>query len=333
MTSLVGHEAAEAAFARALDGGSLHHAWLLTGPEGVGKASFARAAGRKLLGPGASHDALIAARSHPDFKLVEREVWDGKSPPSIVPYDERKPDDAPARSIRVAQIRSLLGVLAKSPSLSPRRAIIIDSADDMERPAANALLKSLEEPPAGTVFLLVSHAPGRLLPTIRSRCRVLRFPALGEPEMRRALSGALPDAEAAEIDALVTAGEGSPGRALRFAGLDVAGLDRAMATIATTGDPQMSERAALARALSAKSAQPRYEAFLERVPGFLAARARELTGPALARALDAHAAARDVAAAARGLSLDAQATVWELAALIAGLAGPTAAAPPRRRAG
>lgn len=333
MTAMIGHAAAEAAFARALDGGWLHHAWLLTGPEGVGKASFAKAAGRQLLGPGTQHDPLIAARSHPDFQLIEREVWDKSSPPRIMPYDDRKPEDAPARSIRVAQIRSLLGVLAKSPALGTRRAIVIDSADDMERPAANALLKSLEEPPTGTVFLLVSHAPGRLLPTIRSRCRVLRFPALADAEMRRALSGALPDADAAEIDALVTAGEGSPGRALRFAGLDVAGLDRAMATIATTGDRQVSERAALAKALSAKSAQPRYEAFLERVPSFLAARARGLTGPALGRALDAQAAARDVAAAARGLSLDAQGTVWELAGLIAGLAGPAADTPPRRRAG
>ena len=333
MTPWIGHEAAEAAFSRALDSGSLHHAWLLTGPEGVGKASFAKAAGRKLLGAGTQHDPLIAARSHPDLKVVEREVWDGKSPPNIVPYDERKPDDAPARSIRIAQIRMLLPVLAKAPSLGSRRAIIIDSADDMERPAANALLKSLEEPPTGTVFLLVSHAPGRLLPTIRSRCRVLRFPALSDNEMRRALGHALPDTDGAEIDALVTAGEGSPGRALRFAGLDVAGLDQAMATIATTGDPQVSERAALARALSARSAQPRYEAFLERVPAFLAAQARTLSGPALAKALDAHTAARDVAAAARGLSLDAQGTVWELAGLIAGLAGPTAVAPLRRRAG
>ena len=333
MTSWVGHEAPEAAFALALEGGALHHAWLLTGPEGVGKASFAKAAGRRLLGPGIQHDPLIAARSHPDLKVVEREVWDGKSPPNVVPYDERKPDDAPARSIRIAQIRMLLPVLAKSPSLGTRRAIIIDSADDMERPAANALLKSLEEPPTGTVFLLVSHAPGRLLPTIRSRCRVLRFPALTEGQMRPALADALPDADAGEIEALVTVGEGSPGRAMRFAGLDVAGLDRAMATIATTGDPQVSERAALAKALALKSAQPRYEAFLERVPSFLAAQAKTLTGPALARALDAHAAARDVAAAARGLSLDAQGTVWELAGLIAGLAGPTASAPPRRRAG
>lgn len=330
MTSMVGHEAAEAAFAQALAGGSLHHAWLLTGPEGVGKAGFAKAAARRLLGPGTQHDALIAARSHPDLKVVEREVWDGKSPPNIVPYDERKPDDAPARSIRIAQIRMLLPVLAKSPSLGARRAIVIDSADDMERPAANALLKSLEEPPTGTVFLLVSHAPGRLLPTIRSRCRVLRFRALGDAEMRRALSDALPDADGGEIDALVTAGEGSPGRALRFAGLDVAGLDRAIAAIANTGDPHVAERSALAKALAGKSAQPRYEAFLERAPAFLAARARELTGAALARALDAHMAARELAGAARGLSLDAQGTVWEMAALIAALAEPQA---PRRRAG
>lgn len=334
MTSLIGHAAAEAAFAGALASGALHHAWLLVGPEGVGKASFARAAGRTLLGQHPQTDALLAARSHPDFQLIEREVWDKSSPPRIVPYDERKPEDAPARSIRIAQVRMLQAVLAKAPSLSNRRAIVIDSADDLERNAANALLKSLEEPPAGTVFFLVSHAPGRLLPTIRSRCRVLRFSALGKGDLRRALAQALPEADAAELDGLVTAGEGSPGRALRFAGLDVAGLDRAMATIADTGDPHVAERATLAKALAGKAAQPRYEAFLERAPSFLAARARGLTGPALAAALEAQAAARDLAASARALSLDAQGTVWEMAGLIAALAGPSSApAAPRRRAG
>lgn len=330
MTSLVGHAAAEAAFAGALASGALHHGWLLVGPEGVGKASFARAAARTLLAGHPQTDALLAARSHPDFQLVEREVWDKSSPPRIVPYDERKPDEAPARSIRIAQIRALQSVLAKAPALSPRRAIVIDSADDLERSAANALLKSLEEPPAGTIFFLVSHAPGRLLPTIRSRCRLLRFSPLDEPAMRTALAGALPEADASEIAALVTAGEGSPGRALRFAGLDVAGLDRAMATIAETGDPYVAERSALAKALSLKSAQPRYEAFLERAPAFLAARARGLAGPGLAAALDAQGAARELAASARALSLDAQGTVWEMAGLIAALAGPQATG---RRAG
>ena len=316
-----GNAAAQAAFTAALASGSLHHAWLIAGPEGVGKASFAKQAGAMLLGEDARHAPLIAANSHPDFKLIVREVWDTSKPPRIVPYGDRKVDEIPARSIRIAQIRSLLPILGKAPALASRRAIIIDSIDDLEPPASNALLKNLEEPPASTTFLLVRHAPGRLLPTIRSRCRLLRFEALGDADMTAAVRDAQPEASAAEIDALVAAGEGSPGRALRYAGLDVAGLDAAIAGIAADGDPVNARRVKLAKALSGKAAHPRYEAVLERVPAFIARAARDRRGAALTAALDAHAAARDLAGAAVGLSLDPQATVYEMAGLVARLRG------------
>jgi DNA polymerase-3 subunit delta' len=171
----------------------------------------------------------------------------------------------------------------------------------------------------GTVFLLVSHAPGRLLPTIRSRCRVLRFAALDEGDMRRALHEALPDADGDEIGTLIAAGEGSPGRAIRYAGLDVAGLDTAIAAIATDGDPMNTRRAALAKALAGKGNAARYEVFLDRVPAIIAREARGRAGKRLKTALDAQAAARDLAGAAMGLSLDAQATVFEMAAIVARL--------------
>lgn len=317
LTRLIGNDAPQDAFAAALASGSLHHAWLIAGPEGVGKGSFARAAGASLVGGGAQRDALIEARAHPDFKLVEREVW--SKPGVLVSYDERKEGEAPARSIRVDQIRWLRAALATRPSMGERRAVVIDAVDDLEPGGANALLKSLEEPPPGTVFLLVSHAPGRLLPTIRSRCRLLRFGLLNDAEMRAVLVAARPGLDDEELAALVAVGEGSPGRALRFAGLDVQGLDRTIAAIAADGDPDNARRSALGRALAGKTATMRYEAFLERVPAYLAAQARRRSGPALASTLDAHARARDAAGAALGLSLDPQATVWEMAGLLAGL--------------
>ena len=269
------------------------------------------------MGGGLHRDEMIAARAHPDFKLVEREHW--AKPDQLVPYDERKEGEPPARSIRVAQIRWLRTALTVRPSMGERRAVIIDAVDDLEPGGANALLKSLEEPPPGTIFLLVSHAPGRLLPTIRSRCRLLRFGALDDAEMAIALRQADPTLDADELAALVAAGEGSPGRALRLAGLDVKGLDAAIAAIAADGDPDNARRSALARALTGKAAQPRYEAFLDRVPAYIAHQARRRSGPALARTLDAHARARDAAGAALGLSLDPQATVWEMAGLLAEL--------------
>ena len=323
MTPLQGNVAAHQAFTAAMAGGTMHHAWLFAGPQGVGKASFARIAAMRLLAGAAAPGtlpagldvpagnrtrSLIEAGSHPDFRVLER-----------LPKDAEKPDQDLARSITIAQVRTLQPLFATTPSMSPSRVVLIDAIDDLERGGANALLKNLEEPPAGTLFLLVSHAPGRLLPTIRSRCRLLRFEALQDDEVAIALRRALPEADGEEIAALVRAADGAPGRALQFAGLDVAGIDTALAAIAADGDASNARRAKLAKSLAGKASQPRYEAFLERVPAFIARAARGRTGPALKRALDAHAAARDVAGAALGLSLDAQATVFEMAGLVATL--------------
>ena len=236
------------------------------------------------------------------------------------PKDADKPGQDLARSIPIAQVRALQPMFATTPSMSPRRVVLIDAIDDLERPASNALLKNLEEPPAGTIFLLISHAPGRLLPTIRSRCRRLRFDRLDDAAMTDVLRARLPDAGAGEIAALVRAGDGSPGRAIGYAGLDMAALDDAMTAIAGHGDPTNAERVKLARALALKPAQPRYEAFLDRVPSFIAEASAARTGDPLKAALDAYDNARALAISARALSLDQQATAYEMAGLVARLA-------------
>jgi DNA polymerase III subunit delta' len=321
---LLGNETARDALSAAMASGALHHAWLIAGPEGVGKGSFARIAAARMLAEAAEPHKLasgwtvpettqtahlLAAGAHPDYRALVR-----------LPKDPDKPGEALARSITIGQVRALQAMFATKPALSARRVIVIDAIDDLERAGANALLKSLEEPPQGTIFLLVSHAPGRLLPTIRSRCRLLRFEALPDAEVARVLRAELPEAKPGEIDALVRAGEGSPGRALGFAGLDIDALDREMATLAETGDTDNAVRSRLAKLLGAKTAQPRYEAFLERAPTFIAERARSLAGEPLRDALDAYAAARELGGAAAGLSLDAGATVFEMSGLIARLA-------------
>lgn len=322
MAAIVGHTEPMDAFLAALAGDAIHHAWLLTGPEGVGKATFAQIAAMRMLadasglGPLApglevpgDHPtrALVEAGSHPDFRLLAR-----------LPRDETKPGEELARSITIAQVRGLGGLFATAPSMGPRRVVVIDAIDDLERGGANALLKGLEEPPASTVFLLISHAPGRLLPTIRSRCRLLRFGRMAQDDVLAVVRGALLEADEVELAGLVDAAHGSPGQALRYAGLGIAELDTALASLIGSGDPSNALRSKLARQLSAKAAQPRYHAFLERAVAALAAAARERTGAALVAALDAHAAARDLAAAATGLSLDPAATVFELAGIVAG---------------
>jgi DNA polymerase-3 subunit delta' len=321
VTPLHGHDAAVAAFRAGMDSGRLHHAWLLAGPKGIGKDLFADkaalrvladAAGPPLEAPGLDvpddHPAarLVAAGSHPDLMRLERLARDGGI--------------ELARSINVDQVRGLQRLFATTPSMSPWRAVVVDAIDDLEAGGANALLKNLEEPPPNTVFLLVSHAPERLLPTIRSRCRLLRFSPLGDDVMAAALAAALPDAGAGEIETLVRIGEGAPGRAIAWRGLDVEALDRAMAALVAGGDPANAGRAALAQSLALKSAQPRYEAFLARAPARIAAEARKRKGPALADALKLWEHAFALAGSAQRLSLDPQSTVFELAGMLAALA-------------
>jgi len=317
---IIGQHDAVAAFLDAARSGRMHHAWLLAGPQGVGKASFALAAARWLLadaaGPAVPKDrldvpdehrvaSLLDAGSHPDFKLLQR-----------LP---KASSEELARSITVDQVRGLQPLFATTPSLSPRRVVVIDAIDDMERSGANALLKNLEEPPAGTIFLLVSHAPGRLLPTIRSRCRLLRFGPLEDDAVRVVLRRALPETDERELENLVRIAEGVPGNALRFAGLDIAGLDVTIEKLALHGDRSNALRTALGRTLGAKSAQERYEAFLERAPSRIAAEARR--GRAnLGETIALWRQARDIADRAARQSLDAQLTVVEIAGLVAKLA-------------
>ena len=152
------------------------------------------------------------AEAHPDFRYVERGL--------------NKTGSALARNITVDQIRDLAGLFSATPAMSDWRAVVIDSVDDLETGAANALLKLLEEPPSNCLFLLVSHVPGRLLPTIRSRCRTLAFQPLDDDAMTSILARALPEEGAARHAALIEAAGGSAGRALALAALDLEPLAR-----------------------------------------------------------------------------------------------------------
>lgn len=323
MTVWRGQDRAIADLLGAIDADRLHHAWLMGGPKGVGKGGIARDIAKLLLGAGkdgatggrlpalSSDDQavrLVDAGTHPDLVVLERLVKD------------RKKGDEPslARNITVDQIRGLSHFLHLAPSMARRRVVLIDSADELERGAANALLKNLEEPPRGTVFLLVSHAPGRLLPTIRSRCRFLNFQPLSDEDMSAALAEAAPDLTVEARHVLIRGAAGSPGRALAMRDLDMPALEAALARIAETGDPLNKERIALARALSPKAAQPRYEAFLDYVPNFIARRLRAEPDTAGTEAwAEAVALGRGAIAP---LQLDPAATIFALCGAVARLA-------------
>ena len=312
-----GQERAVDAFVSAWESRRLHHAWLLAGPKGVGKATFAKAAATRVLSEAAGpvvdmpgletppdHPIarLLAAGSHPDFRWLER---------------LEKDKGGLARNISVDQVRSLGDLLAMTPSMSDWRAIVIDAADDLEASAANALLKMLEEPPANTLFFLVSHAPGRLLPTVRSRCRRLDFGKLGDDAMTSLLSRYRPSENPAP---LIEFANGSIGRALAIAELDLAPLEGEAVAILRQGDPDNSRRSKLASALGSKAAAERYAAFLELVPGLIASETLGLVGERRGRALDAYAKARETAAIAPRLSLDPAATVFQLGSILASVA-------------
>ncbi|HEX7875460.1 MAG TPA: AAA family ATPase [Sphingobium sp.] len=319
MTGVIGHDEQAGTLIAAARSGRMHHGWILAGNRGVGKATFARAVAMRLLaeaaGPPIVGEGLHVPSDHPVRKLIEAD-----SHPDYVELYCLEKESGTARNISVDQVRGLQRLIQSAPSLSTRRIVVIDSADDLERGAANALLKNLEEPPADMLFLLVSHAPGRLLPTIRSRCRTLRFDPLEEADVRSVLRSVGPDLPPDEIETLVRAGEGAPGRALRYAGLDMGDIERALRTIAAEGDADNRQRLMLAKALSNKAARPRYEAFLERAPAFIAEAARQRSGAALGIALDRWEAARQLAGGAIILSLEPGAVAFELAGHVAALA-------------
>ena len=318
---IAGHERAIEQFRRAWDSRSLHHAWLLTGPRGVGKAHFARAAATRLLAEaaGPSFDAegvntpedhriakLVEAGSHPDMRWLQR-----------LPKEK---GEGLARNISVKQIRELGEFIGLTAALSPWRTVVIDPVDDLEREGANALLKMLEEPPPNTIFFLVSHAPGRLLPTIRSRCRRVNFQALDHAAMTSVLERILPDLPANEREKLITLSDGSVGRALAFAELDLTPLEENARRILREGDPHNVSRSELASQLSRKAAGDRYTAFLELAPSLLAREARDLPEPQRQRALKAYDKIRELTAVAPRLSLDPAATVFQIGGILASVA-------------
>lgn len=256
-------EAAEQAWLETLERGRMHHAWLLVGPEGVGKATFAYRAARRLLGarPDERYGLLgsdpehpvsrqVAARAHPDLMVVQLLDEEGGKPRKAIPVDEA---------------RRLPEFFAMSPAASPWRVAIIDAADDLNPNAANAVLKTLEEPPPRGVLLLVCHAPGKLLPTIRSRCRRLLF----RPWPEEAVTAFV--AERAELDPesarrIAAMAKGSPGRAVSLAAGKALEIDRTALELLRQL-PQVDETALLALSLELRGqeGQARLELLFERL--------------------------------------------------------------------
>ena len=234
---LLGHETAEKTMLAAHQSGRLHHAWLLAGPRGIGKATLAWRFARFLLAGqaqgglfGASDSldvpadapgrSLVDARSHPDLFHLRRTL---------------NPDTGRMRAeIAVDDVRELGAFMHMTPAMGQWRVAIVDAADEMNRNSANAVLKILEEPPPNAVLLIVAHAPGRLLPTIRSRCRRLVLQPLSDEIVVRLLGDYAPGVKEEERAVLARLSEGSIGRALELAGAGSLDLYREMVDVLAT---------------------------------------------------------------------------------------------------
>lgn len=229
---LSGHEAAEQTLLSAWKSGRMPHAWLISGPRGVGKATLAYRVARFVLAEAAgagcglfgeaapAPDGLVVAADHP----VARRVDSGGHSDLLTVTRSPDPKSGKLRSgIVVDDVRRLGSFLALTTGEGSWRVVIVDAADELNRSAANALLKGLEEPPARTLFLLVAHMPGRLLPTIRSRCRALALAPLPENTIVDLLAAFAPDMASADARALAQLSDGSIGEALTLAAGD--GLD------------------------------------------------------------------------------------------------------------
>lgn len=313
---VMGHAAVKREWLASASSGKLHHGWLLRGPRGVGKARLALQFAAYLFGGGdeqLSMNAettighLIAAGSHPDLRIIRRPIDDKGKQKAEIPVDS---------------VRELSEFFALRPAMGGWRVAIIDAVDELNRFGANAILKTLEEPPSRAVLFLISHGEQIVLPTIRSRCRVLRCGPLSEHDtLSTLMMTGLAATEAEQVSRLAP---GRPGRALELQGADAASAsDTMLQALRNLGEPDArSLHAALSAGAKSDTAMA---AAMESLRTSLQKRAARETDPVIAG--DWAAAALDVMrldAEAQALNQDRAQTIAAALSRVARLAQPRA---------
>ena len=323
-TDLKGHPAAEELLLRQFASGRMHHGWLFAGPRGIGKATLAYRLARYLLthpDPRSAGDRTslyvppespvahrIAARGHADLFTLER-AYDVKN-------DRLKTETA------VDDVRRASGFFARTAGEGGWRICIVDAAEDLNTESANALLKILEEPPAHSLFILVSHQPGRLLATIRSRCLRLDLNPLSEADTIAVLDD-ITDQDSADIKRAAQLSRGSPGRALELLNSDGAKyFDLLRQMMARSHALDIPEKISIADGLQGREMGEDFMIFSELLLAHIADLARRSAlsgqGAALARA---HEEIASTLRQANALNLDRRQTVLDMLGMLGSAKG------------
>jgi DNA polymerase-3 subunit delta' len=272
---LVGHAEAEAAFVEAIASGRLHHAWLIGGPRGIGKATLAYRVARWLVANPAARGAPASLAVDPDHPAARQVA--ALSHPNLVALRRTRAPTAKTLATRISvdAARGALALFGSTAGNAGYRICIVDSAEDLNANSANALLKMVEEPPPRCLFLIVSHAPGRLLPTIRSRCRALTLRPLAEADVARVIGGFAPPFVQPGAEALARAArlsEGSVAEAVALLDPARAGLVAEVETLlARLDQPDWRRILALSEKLSARESDELFAASLDTVFRFVSA--------------------------------------------------------------
>lgn len=273
-----GQTDAEATVLDAFTSGRFHHGWLITGPKGIGKATLAWRVAKFLLTQpidaegGLFGDPIVPTSldSDPNHHIVRRILAGSEGGLCVIrrAYDEKRKRFKSV--IAVEDVRKLKTFFSLSAADGGRRVVIVDTADEMNVNAANALLKVLEEPPANTTLLLISHQPSRLLPTIRSRCRTLRLAPLAPEDVARAAAQAGFDADPSDAQALVALSAGSVGEAIRLSQMGGPQIYRTLLTLLSQA-PRISRPDAIkfSESFAGKGASDEFEIMIAMLELFL----------------------------------------------------------------
>lgn len=296
---VLGHEEARHEFLAALGSGKLHHGWLIRGPRGVGKSRLAVRLAMRLLGdasdfsvsPDPALTSLLLAGSHPDLRVIRRPIDDKGKQKAEIPVDS---------------VRELSQFFSLRPALGGWRVAIIDAVDEMNRFGANAVLKTLEEPPSKAVLILLSHGEQALLPTVRSRCRVLRCGPLNNRDEMAVL--AIAGHAGAKADAIASMAPGRPGRAIELSQGD-AGDGSSMEAL-LRGDSTVDASALQSALMQASRSDGALAVSMERLRATLQRRAMREGDPTRAGDwADAALAVARIGAEAKALNQDRAQTV------------------------